>query len=125
MEHPYLSSFYDSKDIVRSKNKIKVPIDDNQRLSLKEYRNIIYEEIRKKNQSEVEFNTTTLYRIKQSVRKRDPLLKNNHQLQSCVKTEDFKDRLDSESKNSRSKKETVLLKTKKNLRTIEREWNPM
>jgi hypothetical protein len=49
-----------------------VPIDDNQRLSLKEYRNLIYEEIRKKNKSSVDINNTTLYRIKPTVRKSQP-----------------------------------------------------
>ena len=49
--------------------KIKIPVDDNQRLTLKEYRNIIYEEIRKKNKSSVDINSTTLYRIKATVKK--------------------------------------------------------
>ena len=43
LTHPYLSEFYNKKELTESKGKIKLPIDDNQRLSLKDYRNIIYE----------------------------------------------------------------------------------
>jgi serine/threonine protein kinase len=43
LAHPYLADFYNKKELVASESKVKVPIDDNQRLSLKEYRNIIYE----------------------------------------------------------------------------------
>lgn len=35
---------------------MKVPIDDNRRLSLKDYRNLIYEEIKKRNKNNQNFN---------------------------------------------------------------------
>lgn len=43
LTHPYLVDFYNKKELIPAENKVKVPIDDNQRLSLKEYRNLIYE----------------------------------------------------------------------------------
>ena len=58
--------------MISSKVKIKIPIDDNQRLSLKDYRNTIYEEIRKKNKVNGDIPNTTLYRIKQNIRKTLP-----------------------------------------------------
>jgi hypothetical protein len=58
--------------MVESKVKVKIPIDDNQRLSLKDYRNTIYEEIRKKNKTTIDSANTTLYRIKHNIRKTLP-----------------------------------------------------
>jgi mitogen-activated protein kinase 15 len=72
LTHPYLAEFYNKQELLPAKDKIKIPIDDNQRLSLKEYRNIIYEEIRKKNKSSVDLANSTLYRIKHTVRKSQP-----------------------------------------------------
>ena len=43
LAHPYLAEFYNKKELTPSDSKVKVPIDDNQRLSRKEYLNIIYE----------------------------------------------------------------------------------
>jgi len=42
LTHPYLSEFYNKQELIASEVKVRIPIDDNQRLSLKEYRNIIY-----------------------------------------------------------------------------------
>ena len=72
LTHPYLSQFYNKKELISSKVKIKIPIDDNQRLSLKDYRNTIYEEIRKKNKANGDIPNTTLYRIKHNIRKTLP-----------------------------------------------------
>lgn len=43
MKHPYLKEFFDPADLNIHCKKIKLPIDDNRRLSLKDYRALIYE----------------------------------------------------------------------------------
>lgn len=52
---------------------MKVPIDDNRRLSLRDYRTLIYEEIKKRNKNSQSFNIpfsqvlpqdSTMYRIR-------------------------------------------------------------
>jgi len=48
MKHPYLKEFYRKNDLIIETKKIRVSIDDNERLSLKEYRNLIYREIKSK-----------------------------------------------------------------------------
>ena len=84
LTHPYLSEFYRKKELIESKGRIKVPVDDNQRLNLKEYRTIIYDDIRKKNKSSVDVGNTTLYRIKQTVRKSQPKKNENEHRVSSV-----------------------------------------
>jgi mitogen-activated protein kinase 15 len=49
IKHPYLREFYDESEIIVSEKKVRVPIDDNCRLSLKDYRILIYEQIQKRN----------------------------------------------------------------------------
>lgn len=48
LKHPYLKEFYNPDDIIVSDTKIKVFVNDNQKLSLKDYRNLIYKEIKEK-----------------------------------------------------------------------------
>ena len=43
LKHPYLKDFYEPSELRFSRTKIKLPINDNRRLSLKDYRNILYE----------------------------------------------------------------------------------
>lgn len=35
MKHPYLKEFFHKEDLIVSERQVRVPIDDNQRLSLK------------------------------------------------------------------------------------------
>jgi mitogen-activated protein kinase 15 len=42
LKHPYLKEFYSKQEIVESESKIRIEVDDNQKLSLKEYRALIY-----------------------------------------------------------------------------------
>ena len=46
LEHPYFSEFYSKEEIITSPKKIKAPIDDNQKLTVKDYRNLIYKSIK-------------------------------------------------------------------------------
>lgn len=41
--HPYFAEFHKESDLLINAKKIKVPIKDNTKLSLKEYRSLIYE----------------------------------------------------------------------------------
>ena len=72
MKHPYLKEFYRKEDMLVAERQVRVPIDDNQRLSLKEYRNLIYEELRRKSRSTVDVQNSTLYRINKTVRRSNP-----------------------------------------------------
>jgi hypothetical protein len=49
LKHPYMREFYSSEDLISSENKIKVLISDNQKLTVKEYRSLIYKKISEKN----------------------------------------------------------------------------
>ena len=48
IQHPYLKDFFDQSVIEDSDKKIKIPINDNHRLSLKDYRVLLYQEIKKR-----------------------------------------------------------------------------
>jgi hypothetical protein len=94
-----------------------VPIDDNQRLGLKEYRNLIYDEIRRKSKSLVDINNSTLYRIKQTVRKSHP---------KKAESSDHKT-IPLEEEQVRKKSfynRNPLLSKGRHLKTIEKEWDP-
>lgn len=42
IKHPYLKQFYSKQEIIEGKGKIRVEIDDNKKLTLKQYRHLIY-----------------------------------------------------------------------------------
>ena len=46
VEHPYFEEFYSKEEIIASEKKIKVPINDNQKLTVKDYRSLIYKSIK-------------------------------------------------------------------------------
>lgn len=46
LQHPYLQEFYSADEIVNSESKIRIPVDDNKKLSLKDYRALIYKFIK-------------------------------------------------------------------------------
>lgn len=47
LKHPYLAQFHNKKEEIVSPTVIRPPISDNKKLTLKEYRNILYDQIRK------------------------------------------------------------------------------
>lgn len=47
LRHPYLSQFHNKKEEITSPCVIRPPISDNKKLTLKEYRNILYDQIKK------------------------------------------------------------------------------
>jgi mitogen-activated protein kinase 15 len=59
LEHPFFKDFHSVEDEIVCKSKIQIPIDDNQKLSLKVYRDSIYEIIsdKIKEQSNLKKNT--------------------------------------------------------------------
>lgn len=42
IKHPYLKEFYNKQEVIDAPGKIRVEVDDNTKLSLKEYRALIY-----------------------------------------------------------------------------------
>jgi len=47
LRHPYLAQFHNSKEEVVSKKVIQPPVSDNKKLNLKQYKQLIYERIKK------------------------------------------------------------------------------
>ena len=47
LKHPYLSQFSNPKEEIISKKAIHPPVSDNKKLNLKQYKQLIYERIRK------------------------------------------------------------------------------
>lgn len=47
LQHPYLSQFHNPSEETISPSIIRPPISDNKKLSLKEYRNLLYEQIKR------------------------------------------------------------------------------
>ena len=47
LKHPYLADFQNRKEEIVSPNPIRPPLSDNKKLSLKEYRNILYDYVRR------------------------------------------------------------------------------
>lgn len=47
MKHPYISQFHNPKDEPSSRKAIQPPISDNKKLNLKQYKQLIYERIKK------------------------------------------------------------------------------
>jgi serine/threonine protein kinase len=47
LQHPYLSQFHNINEETVSPSIIRPPISDNKKLSLKEYRNLLYEQIKR------------------------------------------------------------------------------
>lgn len=45
LRHQYIAQFRDKKSEIESKKVITPPVSDNKKLSLKQYRNLIYESI--------------------------------------------------------------------------------
>lgn len=50
LKHPYLEEFYNSDEIIVAKNPIKADVSDNQKLTIKDYRNLIYKQIKHKDE---------------------------------------------------------------------------
>lgn len=42
IKHPYLKEFYNKQEVIEAPSKIRVEVDDNTKLTLKEYRALIY-----------------------------------------------------------------------------------
>lgn len=42
VKHPFLKQFFNKQEIIEAEGKIRIEIDDNQKLTLKEYRGLIY-----------------------------------------------------------------------------------
>lgn len=54
LKHPYLSQFHNPKDEPSSKKIIQPPVSDNKKLNLKQYKQLIYDRIKKiYNESEI------------------------------------------------------------------------
>jgi mitogen-activated protein kinase 15 len=47
LRHPYLAQFHNTKEEVTSKKVIVPPVSDNKKLNLKQYKQLIYERIKK------------------------------------------------------------------------------
>ena len=47
MRHPYLAQFHNPKEEVSARKVIHPPVSDNKKLTLKQYKQLIYERIRK------------------------------------------------------------------------------
>jgi mitogen-activated protein kinase 15 len=47
LRHPYLEQFHNTKDEIESPKIVEPPISDNKKLNLKQYRQLIYERIKK------------------------------------------------------------------------------
>ena len=41
IRHPYLRDFYNKKDIIEADNRIRIEVDDNKKLNLKDYKGLI------------------------------------------------------------------------------------
>jgi mitogen-activated protein kinase 15 len=48
LRHPYVSQFHNPEDEPVCQKKINIPIDDNQKFSIREYRNKLYADIHKR-----------------------------------------------------------------------------
>ena len=48
LKHPFFKDFHDSKEEIEYKGVIQIPIDENTKYSIKEYRQALYKEITKK-----------------------------------------------------------------------------
>ena len=47
LKHPYVAQFRDIRTEIESRKSIRPPVSDNKKLNLKQYRNLIYESIKK------------------------------------------------------------------------------
>lgn len=47
LKHPYIAQFRDVKTETQSRKSIKPPVSDNKKLNLKQYRNLIYDSIKR------------------------------------------------------------------------------
>lgn len=47
LKHPYLAQFHNPKEELSSRKIIQPPISDNKKLNLKQYKQLIYERIKK------------------------------------------------------------------------------
>jgi len=52
LEHPFVAQFHNPADEIICKKKINVPIDDNQKFSIREYRNKLYADIQAKRRAQ-------------------------------------------------------------------------
>lgn len=48
LRHPYVAQFHNPEDEPNCNRKINIPIDDNQKFSIREYRNKLYSDIHKR-----------------------------------------------------------------------------
>jgi len=48
LQHPYVAHFHSPEDEPVCKRRINIPIDDNQKFSIREYRNKLYQDIHKR-----------------------------------------------------------------------------
>ena len=42
LKHPFLKEFYSKQEVIEAPSKIRIEVDDNTKLGLKEYRSLIY-----------------------------------------------------------------------------------
>lgn len=59
LQHPYMAQFHNPSEESVSPTVIRPPISDNKKLSLKEYRNLLYEQIKKLYSKESQSSITT------------------------------------------------------------------
>ena len=125
MKHPYLKEFYRKEDMLVAEKQVRVPIDDNQRLSLKEYRNLIYEELRRKSRSVNDVHNSTLYRINKTVRKSNPKREHENYQQGGGELREHRVTEEEFRRKSFYKHNPIILGKGRNVKTIEKEWNPV
>ena len=42
LKHPFLKEFYSKQEVIEAPSKIRIEVNDNTKLGLKEYRSLIY-----------------------------------------------------------------------------------
>lgn len=42
IKHPFLKEFFNKQEVIEAEGKIRIEVDDNKKLTLKEYRGFIY-----------------------------------------------------------------------------------
>ena len=60
LSHPFMKEFHDPSEQISYKGVIEIPIDDNTKFSIKEYREALYKEITKKHKKADDFNVSVL-----------------------------------------------------------------
>ena len=90
LEHPYLREFHDPSEQICYNGVIEIPIDDNTKFSIKEYRQALYKQISKKYKKNEEANTSVLStQDSNNQKKKDSLGKSQNYMQGSGKYEKY------------------------------------